>query len=180
MSKSDEQSSEFIEQENSINSEEAAPSSQGQSGTSKMDSEDNSTLSKTDLLENTVTLDEYKRLYADFLNYKRRAQSDILESLTTGERRVLEDILPLLDFMEMFLSSNDPHDNNFKYLFSVLTAIKGKYSLEVYGEVGQEFNPSLHDALESGQSEQKTITKIFSRGYTHKDKVIRIAVVGVD
>lgn len=127
-----------------------------------------------------VSLEEHKRLYADFLNYRRRSQSEINESLILGEKRVLEDLLPLFDFMEMFISNNDPSDNNFKYVFSQLNTLKTKYNLESYGEVGQVFNPSIHDALESGDSNDKSITKVFSRGYTYKDKVIRIAVVGVN
>ena len=128
----------------------------------------------------TVSLDEHKRLFADFQNYRRRTQGEIVSSINLGEKKVLEDLLPLFDFMNMYLSNNEISDSAFKYLFSQLTSLQNKYDIKSYANIGDNFDPSIHEALESGDNEVKTITRVFSMGYMYREKVLRVAVVGVN
>ena len=129
-----------------------------------------------------VTMDEYKRLYADFINFRKRSNSELEISRTKGENSVIFQILGLLDFMDLFLANNkESGDSNFKFLFSELLSLRNRLNLEPVGQEGELFNPALHEALdiEGEESSEGTISRVYTRGYLRNGELLRVAIVGV-
>ena len=57
-----------------------------------------------------------------------------------------------------------------------------KLNVETFGEVGEEFNPELHNAvmkIEDDSLGENTIAQVFQTGYKTGDKIIRHAMVQV-
>lgn len=129
-----------------------------------------------------VTMDEYKRLYADFINFRKRSNSEVESSRTKGENSVIFQLLGLLDFMDLFLANNkDSAESNFKFLFSELLSLRNRLNLEPVGQEGELFNPALHEALdiEGEEGSEGTISKVYTRGYLRNGELLRVAIVGV-
>ena len=61
------------------------------------------------------------------------------------------------------------------------TALK-KIGAEPFGEVGDKFDPSIHNAIsvsEDESAEDNTITAVYQTGYKIGDKIVRHAMVQV-
>ena len=57
-----------------------------------------------------------------------------------------------------------------------------KLSIEVFGEVGDDFDPNLHNAVSSVENEElpeNSVAAVYQKGYKVKDKIIRHAMVQV-
>lgn len=57
-----------------------------------------------------------------------------------------------------------------------------KLNVESFGEVGDEFDPQLHNAvskIDSDELGENTIAQVFQLGYKSGDKIIRHAMVQV-
>lgn len=57
-----------------------------------------------------------------------------------------------------------------------------KLNVETFGEVGDEFNPELHNAVMKIEDEslgENTVAQVFQKGYKTGDKIIRHAMVQV-
>lgn len=142
-------------------------------------------------------LDDLKRLQADFENYKKRqleSQKDLRGILI--EKLVL-DIIPVLDNFRSATEHVPPEEKESpwvigiqyieKQLESVLTD-NGMQTIEV--QVGDMFDPSIHEALDSQQKtdnkkqeaeseKEQKIAKVVSKGYKFGERVIRAAKVTV-
>ena len=62
-----------------------------------------------------------------------------------------------------------------------LTNILSSNGINKFGEVGEKFDPSLHDAMyefDDPEQEPGTIGNVIKIGYTFKDRILRPAQVG--
>ena len=63
-----------------------------------------------------------------------------------------------------------------------LDAILAKNGLVAFGDVGDPFDPAIHEAVMHGESDdvdRPTATTVMRRGYRHGDRLLRPAMVGV-
>ena len=63
-----------------------------------------------------------------------------------------------------------------------LVKIFSDLGVEVYGEIGDEFDPNLHNAvmhIESEELAENTLSQVFQKGFKTGEKVIRFAMVQV-
>lgn len=125
---------------------------------------------------------DLQRLQADYVNYKRRVDRDRDLARQSGIEKVVIDLLPVLDSIEAARAHGDLV-GGFKLVADELERVTAKYGLVVYGEVGEEFDPNLHEALlHMPHSEPVTVTTIsavMARGVRLGDRIIRAAQVGV-
>ena len=129
--------------------------------------------------------DRYKRVMAEFENYKKRAQKDkeTLYGRTLSD--VIEIILPVLDNLENAAKA-ETQDTSYKQgVEMVLKQFKdvlASRGVEEIKAVGETFDPSLHEAV-SSVSEPNTGTQIivqeYRKGYKFGSKVIRHSMVVV-
>ncbi|MFV0407167.1 MAG: nucleotide exchange factor GrpE [Propioniciclava sp.] len=131
------------------------------------------------LAERTADL---QRLQAEYVNYKRRVDRDRDLARTRGIEAVIVDLLPVLDG----ISAAEQHDEltgGFKMVADELAKVAAKYGLATFGEVGEPFDPTQHEALMhvpfEGDHEVTVVSAVMQRGAKLNDRVIRPARVGV-
>lgn len=130
--------------------------------------------------------DAYLRLAAEYENYRRRTTADKANIYADATARAIKEILPIGDSLDMALKSMenapDEYKKGIELICNQLKASLEKLNVETFGEVGDEFNPELHNAvmkLEDESLGKNTIAQVFQKGYKTGDKIIRHAMVQV-
>ncbi|MFV0450995.1 MAG: nucleotide exchange factor GrpE [Propioniciclava sp.] len=131
------------------------------------------------LAERTADL---QRLQAEYVNYKRRVDRDRDLARSRGIEAVVADLLPVLDSIAA-AQQHDELTGGFKMVADELAKVAAKYGLTTFGEVGEPFDPMLHEALMhvpyEGEHEVTVVSTVMQRGAKLHDRVIRPARVGV-
>ena len=127
---------------------------------------------------------DLQRLQAEYANYKKRVDRDRGLARASGIEAVVLDLLPVLDSIEA-AREHEELVGGFKLVADELEKISAKYGLEVYGEVGEVFDPQIHEALMHmpypGEEEitETVISAVMQKGVKLNDRVLRPARVGV-
>tara|TARA_B100001123_G_C15026055_1_gene913458 strand:- start:377 stop:907 length:531 start_codon:yes stop_codon:yes gene_type:complete len=143
-----------------------------------------------ELQQQTETLekitDKNVRLLAEFDNYKRRTQEEKSNLLKYAGEGLAKAILPILDDLHRTLESDGKGKARSILEGIELIVVKLDKTLEEQGivafdSVGQDFDPELHEALMSEESDKgkDIILQEFERGYTYNNKILRHAKVVV-
>lgn len=129
-------------------------------------------------------LDGWQRLKADNANSKKRNAD--MEHLVAKRARtdVLGGIIPVLDSFDMAFTGSawESVDHVWRVgveqIHTQLLDVLHAYGYIEYGEVGEPFNPTLHEAIESiDGGESGTIARVIRRGYKDATHVVRPAQV---
>lgn len=127
--------------------------------------------------------DRYKRLMAEFENYKKRSQKerDNLYGMITGD--VVSAILPIMDNLEK-AANTKTEDTNYqdgvKMVSKQLSEALVKFGLKEIESVGTTFDPELHDAVSHIEDPEKGVQEIveeYRKGYKIGNKVVRHSMV---
>ena len=125
---------------------------------------------------------DLQRLQAEYVNYKKRVDRDRDLSRQAGIEAVLNDFMPVLDSI-MLAKQHGDVEGGFKLVTDELEKVTAKYGLVAFGEVGDAFDPALHEALMAVQLDQSvdvvTVSQVMQQGYQLKGRVIRPARVAV-
>ena len=125
---------------------------------------------------------DLQRLQAEYANYKKRVDRDRALARAGGIEAVVLDLLPVLDSVEAAREHGEL-TGGFKLVADELEKISGKYGLETFGEVGEPFDPMLHEALMhmpyDGEHDVVVISGVMQKGVRLNERVIRPARVGV-
>jgi molecular chaperone GrpE len=140
--------------------------------------------SETDQLKALVAerTNDLQRLHAEYANYKKRVDRDRALSRAAGIEAVILDLLPILDSIEA-AREHDELVGGFKLVAEEFEKTASKYGLETFGEVGELFDPQIHEALMAlpmeGELAGPTVSAVMQRGVRLNERVIRPARVGV-
>ena len=137
---------------------------------------DELTATRTALAERTNDL---QRLQAEFLNYKRRVERDRDLVKQNATYAALAPMLDVLDSIDRARHAGEL-EGGFKGVAEQLERIVGSLGLVRFGEPGDAFDPTLHEALSHGTSadvEVPTAQHIAKAGYKIGDRVVRAAQV---
>jgi molecular chaperone GrpE len=129
----------------------------------------------------TVPLDDFLRLQADFDNRRKRMMREAAMASDRAKRETLERLLPLLDNFDRALEHNDG-SSGLQLLHKELLRTLESEGLEEIEAVGQRFDPHVHDAVESHPSpdvEDTMVKAVYRKGYRMGDHVLRPAMVVV-
>lgn len=128
----------------------------------------------------------YLRLAAEYDNFRKRTQSEKLGIYDDATAKTINEILPVADSLDMALQNMKDAPEQFvkglELVRNQLNASLTKLNIEVFGNVGDEFTPDLHNAISQIESDElgsNVISQVFQRGYKKGDKVIRHAMVQV-
>ena len=127
--------------------------------------------------------DKYLRLMAEFDNFKRRSAKEYERMMEMANEKLIKDITEVRENFERAFKSNAEGEKfleGMKLIFSKFNTILQKHGLEVYTEVGQKFDPELHDALMRTPHEkidEGHIVEVHERGYKLKGNIIKHAKV---
>jgi molecular chaperone GrpE len=133
---------------------------------------------RSELEERTADL---QRLSAEYANYRRRVERDREATVTGAKAQVAGELLTVLDDVER-ASAHGDLTGPFKVVADRLTETLTRAGLTGFGEVGDAFDPSVHEAVAHGTSAEvdgPTVTIVMRRGYRFGEKVIRPAMVEV-
>lgn len=133
---------------------------------------------KTEAAERTADL---QRITAEYANYRKRVDRDRDLAREAGKALVLAELLTVLDDVDRAETHGDL-TGAFKAVADKLTSTLQRLGLNRFGEVGDEFDPSRHEAVHFDTSPQVVLTSVgnvMRHGYLVGDKLIRPAVVGV-
>ncbi len=120
-------------------------------------------------------------MQAEYANYRKRAERDRLAAGDVAVSRVLAELLPVLDDIDRARTHGDL-TGALKAVADQFDAIVGKLGLQAFGEVGDPFDPAIHEAVLHDESDAvlvPTATTVMRRGYQHGERLLRPAMVGV-
>ncbi len=124
---------------------------------------------------------DLQRLQAEYANYRKRAERERLAAGDSAVSRVLADLLPVLDDIDRARAARDL-TGGLKAVADHLDSVFTKLGLAAFGEVGDRFDPEIHEAVmhdESAEVTEPTCTMVMRPGYKHNDRLLRPAMVGV-
>lgn len=130
--------------------------------------------------------DQFLRLQADFMNFRRRADKEKENAMAYGAEYLVCDILPSIDNFQRALNSESDKENGFyqgvEMIYKELIKKLQDNGVEEIEALGEEFDPNIHNAVfmeESDEYEEGKVTEVIQTGYKLKDKVIRPTMVKV-
>jgi len=139
-------------------------------------------------LERTVqdTRDQLLRRTAELDNMRRRHQQEREQLIFEGNKRLIADLLSVVDDLERTLehasNENDPMKQGIELILKNFLKTLERYGVRPMQTAGEMFDPMKHDAL---MEEPRTdvpvgsVTREIQRGYMMNDSVLRHAKVFV-
>lgn len=134
--------------------------------------------------EKMSALEDLQRVRADFLNARKRLDEERVNDRERLRVQFIEDLLPLCDSFAMALADRSfqelPADLQ-KGILGInmqLSSVLKDYQIMEIGEIGENFDPNLHEAL-SDNGGGHTISQVIQKGYKMGDRLIRPAKVVV-
>jgi molecular chaperone GrpE len=129
--------------------------------------------------------DSYLRLAADYDNFRKRTIKEKEQSYGNGKADAVEKMLPVYDNLERALAqqtTDEAYKKGVEMTMTQLVSILNGLGVEIFGNVGDAFDPNLHNAVmhtEDTEVAENTITQVFQKGFKIGDKVVRFAMVQV-
>jgi molecular chaperone GrpE len=147
---------------------------------------------QSELLATQAKADEYlegwQRARADFANYKKRVERDQAQTYQNAAASILKRYLSIVDDLERALKTR-PQDGDgaawaegIELIYRKLLSILESEGIQPMNAEGEQFDPNLHEAIMSEDSEQHEsgqVIEVLQQGYTLGDKVLRPAMVRV-
>ena len=126
--------------------------------------------------------DKYLRLAAEYDNFRRRSREEKDATYSSAMADTVSELLPIIDNLERAAAFDDGEKvkEGLKMILSTVESSLGKIGVETFGNVGDKFDPNLHNAVmhEDDESERENeITDVFQKGYKKGNKIIRFAMV---
>lgn len=144
---------------------------------------------KDELQVKQIELDElndrYKRVFAEFENYKKRTQKERESLYNSILGDIIIGVLPLIDNLEMAVNAECKDDNYKQGVELVQKQFKeflSKNKVEEISALGETFDPSQHEAVSTIQDDTKGAQEIvqeYRKGYKIGAKVLRHSMVVV-
>lgn len=129
--------------------------------------------------------DAHLRLAADYDNYRKRTLKEKEQSYTNGKSDAVAKLLPVYDNLERALNqqtSDAAYKKGVEMTMNELVKILNGLGVEIFGNVGEAFDPNLHNAVmhtEDDTVAESTITQVFQKGFKIGEKIVRFAMVQV-
>ena len=130
-------------------------------------------------------LGNWQRAEADFQNYKRRMEQERSESRRFASAALIINVLPILDDLERALGSLDARLAGLTWFEGIalihrkLLVLLDNAGVTPIQAEGQQFDPSIHEAVTHADGEEGKVLAEVQRGYKLNDRVLRPAMVVV-
>ena len=129
--------------------------------------------------------DSYLRLAADYDNYRKRTAKEKDAAYGNGKADAIEKLLPVYDNLERALqqeTADEAYKKGVEMTMTQRVGILTGLGVEIFGNVGDAFDPNLHNAVMHTEDEnfgESTICLVFQKGFKLGDKIVRFAMVQV-
>ncbi|MDR3013382.1 MAG: nucleotide exchange factor GrpE [Chitinispirillales bacterium] len=130
--------------------------------------------------------DRYLRLMAEFDNFKRRTAKEYERLVESASEKLMLEIVDVRENFERALKAGEAGGDlssfieGMKLIFAKFEETLSRNGLAVFAEIGEAFDPTIHDALMNTPHPEipvEHIAEVFERGYRLKDKVVKHARV---
>lgn len=169
----------------SADSANAANSSESFESSESKDSKDADDGSLTPLgkakKEAAEYLEALQRERAEFINFRNRSAKEQDRFRQHGIIDVLTALLPALDDIDR-IREHSEMDDSFKAVATKIDKAFAKFGVEKFGEKGEDFDPTKHDAVlhrPDPDATKETVDAVVEAGYRIGERVIRAARVVV-
>lgn len=128
--------------------------------------------------------EKYLRALAESENMRKRMDRLCEERVWQERKRSLSHLLDLADQVEQALkyaSADDPIGAGVRVILQHVQQVLGQEGVSAVATVGQPFDPNLHEAIETVDTEGEPghVTAEFRKGYTLNGRLLRAARVQV-
>jgi molecular chaperone GrpE len=124
---------------------------------------------------------DLQRISAEYANYRKRVERDRTLMAEQAVGNVLSTLLPILDDLDRAREHGDLV-GPFGGVAEQLNAALGKFGLIGFGEAGDPFDPTRHEAVAhqtSADVTEPTCVAVMRRGYLLGERLLRPALVAV-
>ena len=129
--------------------------------------------------------DAHLRLAAEYDNFRKRTAKEKEQSYQNGKGDTIEKLLPIYDNLSRALqqeTADAAYKKGVEMTMAELLKIFTAMGVEVFGMIGDSFDPNLHNAILHTDDEtlpENTITQVFQQGFKMGEKILRFAMVQV-
>ena len=129
--------------------------------------------------------DAHLRVAAEYDNFRKRTVKEKEASYGNGKADAVAKMLPVYDNLERALNQpteDAAYKKGVEMTMNELVKIFTNLGVEIFGNVGDAFDPNLHNAVMHTESEElgeNTISQVFQKGFKIGEKVVRFAMVQV-
>ena len=130
--------------------------------------------------------DRYLRLRAEYDNFRKRTEREKAAIYDDATSLAVTEILPVADNLERALQleacSVEDLRKGVEMVQTQLHTSLTKLKITAVGEVGEAFDPNLHNAVSHIEDEtlgENVISAVYQKGYKRNEKVVRPAMVQV-
>jgi len=129
--------------------------------------------------------DAHLRVAAEFDNFRKRTVKEKEASYGNGKADAVAKMLPVYDNLERALNqetSDAAYKKGVEMTMNELVKIFTSLGVEIFGNVGDAFDPNLHNAvmhIDSEELGENVIAQVFQKGFKIGEKVVRFAMVQV-
>ena len=129
--------------------------------------------------------DAHLRVAAEFDNFRKRTIKEKEASYGNGKADAVAKMLPVYDNLERALNQpteDAAYKKGVEMTMNELVKIFTALGVEIFGNVGDAFDPNLHNAvmhIDSEELGENTIAQVFQKGFKIGEKIVRFAMVQV-
>ena len=129
--------------------------------------------------------DQFLRLAAEYDNFRKRSAKEKESSYLNGKSDTLNKLLPVYDNLERALNqetADAAYKKGVEMTMNQLVSIFSSLGVEIFGNVGDTFDPNLHNAvmhIEDASMGENVLAQVFQKGFKIGEKVVRFAMVQV-
>lgn len=125
---------------------------------------------------------DYYNLNQEYSNFVKRSKADALARYDEGIAKVIDTLLPVLDDVQLAREHGDLEGTPGMIVEKLEQSLGTSFKLERFGEVGDAFDPQIHEALmntPSAEVDSEQVGTLIQPGYRLGEKLLRPARVGV-
>jgi molecular chaperone GrpE len=126
--------------------------------------------------------DDLQRKQAELENYRKRMVREQTRIIEQANRRLIEQLLPVIDNLEKALQSSqasgDQLTQGVRMVYDQLMDLLKKEGLEEINPLGHPFDPEVCEAVMavvSDNHEDETVVEVHQKGYMYKGNLLRPA-----
>jgi molecular chaperone GrpE len=126
------------------------------------------------------------RTKAEMENLRRRTQKDLENAHKFGTERLVGELLPIMDSIELGLSIEDASVESIRegmgLTMNMVSQLFEKFKIEAIDPINEKFDPELHQAMgmqPTDEFEPNTVITVMQKGYLLNGRLVRPAMVMV-
>lgn len=131
--------------------------------------------------------DKHLRLTAEFENFKKRQEREMVKFKQFTVKEIMKDILPVVDSLEEVMATFYADDVTIRMLAEgvdatmiLLNGFLETNNVKPFSSLGEKFDPNVHKSIGSRlmtKYPRDTVVEVFRKGYVLNDVLLRPADV---